>query len=494
MKRFKKTLSLTAAGVMTLMTINGLNVPVYANENIGKDLLFERTILLQTQNDTPNPTKDEKADEKIATIFGKDVMKSMLAGGEGTKVKPKKIRFEVDKDTTTEFVDQMTTKSEYELSFFKDAAFKKELKEEKDDKDKKIMIPKEDKAEAMVYVKAAKTQPAAPQQEEVYYEVTFVRKKEAPQERKLSILGTDLDLKAADATEANPKKVIIKTNKMQFERTKNDDIIKQGSFDDIGFYKDKEFKTELENIVAFPENQMVSIFVKVRFDNSKHQDDKFYELQVTREVAKQDDKDKDKDKNKDKDNQSSRSGGTSRSPVRPDGTSGSSNKSDTKNDKKTETTDKKETPKPQPQPQKPAMPPMVQNRVSTRLTIGKKTYTSMVGGVPTEKTMDVAPQVHKGRTVLPARVISEILGVEVKYDQKTKTATFIYQGTGKVQLTLGQKHMMVNGQKVALSGEVVSKEGRVLLPVADIQKAFKGIGLQANIAWDAATKSVTIEK
>lgn len=177
------------------------------------------------------------------------------------------------------------------------------------------------------------------------------------------------------------------------------------------------------------------------------------------------------------------SGSSSQSSVRPNSTS----KQDTK-----KTEDKKSEDKKQDKTVEQSHP--AAEKVSTKLTVGEKKYTAMIDGIAVEKTMDVAPMIHQGRTVLPARMISELLGVNVKYDAKSKTATFVYGENNKVELTLGQKFMMVNGQKVELTAEVLNMDGRILLPLTDIQKAFADLGLKANVGWDANTKSITIDK
>ncbi|MDO5095103.1 MAG: copper amine oxidase N-terminal domain-containing protein [Peptostreptococcaceae bacterium] len=131
--------------------------------------------------------------------------------------------------------------------------------------------------------------------------------------------------------------------------------------------------------------------------------------------------------------------------------------------------------------------------VSTKLTIGEKKYTVITDGVPMEKMMDVSPMIHQGRTMLPARMIAEVLGIDVNFDAATKTAHFMY-GENKVELTLGQKQMMVNGEKIELTADIVNQNGRILLPLRDIQTAFEKMGLKAMIQWDAPSKTVTIEK
>lgn len=108
-------------------------------------------------------------------------------------------------------------------------------------------------------------------------------------------------------------------------------------------------------------------------------------------------------------------------------------------------------------------------------------------------TMDVPPTIKDGRTLMPARFIAEVLGADVNYDAASKQATFTYEGASVV-LTLGSKVMNVNGEMVTLltAPEVIN--GRVLLPLRDIQQALASLGLEADVDWNAETKEITILK
>lgn len=128
------------------------------------------------------------------------------------------------------------------------------------------------------------------------------------------------------------------------------------------------------------------------------------------------------------------------------------------------------------------------------LKIGSKEYQVMENGKPITKMMDVAPKVHKGATLLPARMIADILGVNIKYDAATKKVSFSYNEGNEAQLTLGEKFIMLNGERMDLASETLIESGRVLLPLGDVQKAFSKIGLEAKIEWNADSKTVTIEK
>ncbi|MDO5062483.1 MAG: stalk domain-containing protein [Peptostreptococcaceae bacterium] len=289
-------------------------------------------------------------------------------------------------------------------------------------------------------------------------------------------------------------KIQVTLNDANDKSTIQKQDIKAKDSSKIEFYgKDREFRTSTEEAVTLDEKASTSVFFTVEKGNHKY----YYELQVKRTAQpkkqdqdppqKQDPPAPKKDqvpKQDPKKDRSAGGGGSSHSSVRPD-SAPADKKPDAKTDIK-KTDDKKSEMK--------DMSKTSDSKVSTKLMIGEKKYTVVIDGASMEKTADVAPMVHMGRTVLPARMISEVLGVEVKFDATTKTASFMYGENNKVELTLGQKYMMVNGEKIELTADILNKDGRILLPLTDIQKAFAKLGLKANIEWDAATKSVNIEK
>lgn len=108
---------------------------------------------------------------------------------------------------------------------------------------------------------------------------------------------------------------------------------------------------------------------------------------------------------------------------------------------------------------------------------------------------------HQGRTMLPARMIAELLGIEVSYDENTRTARFVFTQEEKqskkenvVELTLGQKTMKVNGKEQPLTADILNVNGRVLLPMTDVQKALKELGLSVDVKWNHETKEISILK
>lgn len=179
--------------------------------------------------------------------------------------------------------------------------------------------------------------------------------------------------------------------------------------------------------------------------------------------------------------------GGGQSSVRPD--SSSSTKS---NENKVE--DKKQESKSEQKENKPSNAAS-EAKVKAVLKIGSTEYKA--NDNTETKSMDVAPMIREGRTMLPARMISELLGVNVNFNSATKTAKFIYTSQdGKentIELTLGQPMMKVNGQNKALTAKVEQVQGRIILPLTDVQKALKELGLNIEVEWDAVNKEVIVK-
>ncbi|MCT4592733.1 MAG: copper amine oxidase N-terminal domain-containing protein [Anaeromicrobium sp.] len=106
------------------------------------------------------------------------------------------------------------------------------------------------------------------------------------------------------------------------------------------------------------------------------------------------------------------------------------------------------------------------------------------------KVADVAPYIKDGRTMLSLRYVAEAMGVEnnnIMWDGSTRTVT-IFKGDRIAQVQIGSNKMMVNGTPIIMDTIAEIKEGRTMLPVSFVAKA-----LGAEVAWDGATKTVTIK-
>lgn len=110
----------------------------------------------------------------------------------------------------------------------------------------------------------------------------------------------------------------------------------------------------------------------------------------------------------------------------------------------------------------------------------------MVNGQPLQS--DVKPFVNAdGRTMLPVRSIAEALGAQVQWNDATQTATLAL-GNKTVNIPIGQKSMVVDGQMAPLDTAAVVKDGRTLLPVRAV-----GEVLGAKIGWDEKSSTVKID-
>ena len=120
-----------------------------------------------------------------------------------------------------------------------------------------------------------------------------------------------------------------------------------------------------------------------------------------------------------------------------------------------------------------------------KMTIGRKT--AYVNGEA--DSLDAAPIIRSGRTMLPVRFIAENLGASVKWDGQTATATVTGDDGTTVEVTIGAADAIVNGKKVTLDSPALIENGRTYLPVRFIAES-----LGAAVEWDGATSTATITR
>ena len=111
-------------------------------------------------------------------------------------------------------------------------------------------------------------------------------------------------------------------------------------------------------------------------------------------------------------------------------------------------------------------------------------------GENTHTAMDVAPYIKNGRTMLPIRYIAEALAMNVTWDKKTRTV-IIEDDKYKVEIPVDTNKIIVNGEVYTSDVKPEIKDGRTMLPIANIARAI-GLVDGKDIIWDAKTKQVTI--
>lgn len=106
-------------------------------------------------------------------------------------------------------------------------------------------------------------------------------------------------------------------------------------------------------------------------------------------------------------------------------------------------------------------------------------------------TSDVAPYVNEnGRTMLPLRAFANALNVtndNIVWNE-TERSVIIFKGESTVKVVIGQMSFEKNGVNVPMDTMAMIKDGRTMLPLRAVAQA-----LGAQIAWDDATRTVTVQ-
>lgn len=130
--------------------------------------------------------------------------------------------------------------------------------------------------------------------------------------------------------------------------------------------------------------------------------------------------------------------------------------------------------------------------ISSKSYTNLKVTTAEIYNGDKEIKTDVPAMVTSGRTLVPARAVSEALDAKITWDGAKKCAT-VTKGSDTITLTIGSSKATVNGKSVALpsdiSVELISYKGsaRTMVPFRFISEQ-----LGAKVAWNNTAKRVTI--
>ncbi|MNZ79344.1 Spore germination protein YaaH [compost metagenome] len=112
----------------------------------------------------------------------------------------------------------------------------------------------------------------------------------------------------------------------------------------------------------------------------------------------------------------------------------------------------------------------------------------MLDGYPLSFSGD--PVIMNGTTMVPFRSISEAMGINVTWNQATKTILAV-KGDGAeaihVQLTLDNKKALVNGTATPLAVAPQAVQGNTLIPLSFFSQQFG-----ATVGWDQTARTVSI--
>ena len=104
------------------------------------------------------------------------------------------------------------------------------------------------------------------------------------------------------------------------------------------------------------------------------------------------------------------------------------------------------------------------------MTIGSPTMTVNGAEAPIDAEGTV-PMVTNGRTLLPVRAFVEAIGGSVSWDDASRTATLTYNGT-EIKLTVDSAAALLNGEERTLDVAPVVVNGRTMLPIRFIAESF----------------------
>ena len=88
-----------------------------------------------------------------------------------------------------------------------------------------------------------------------------------------------------------------------------------------------------------------------------------------------------------------------------------------------------------------------------------------------ELLSDVSPIIEDGRTMVPMRSIFEALGAEINWNDSTKTVTS-KSGDREISVTIGKKSITVNGAEMPLDVAPVISGGRTLVPARAVSEGL----------------------
>ena len=86
-------------------------------------------------------------------------------------------------------------------------------------------------------------------------------------------------------------------------------------------------------------------------------------------------------------------------------------------------------------------------------------------------TFDVDPQLINGRVMVPMRVVFQSIGANVDWNAKTKTITAT-RGSTVVKATIGSRTLNINGSTKTMDVAPVIINGRTLVPVRFVSESF----------------------
>jgi hypothetical protein len=128
--------------------------------------------------------------------------------------------------------------------------------------------------------------------------------------------------------------------------------------------------------------------------------------------------------------------------------------------------------------------PIITKQEQINFTIDQSSYTA--GGQ--SFTMDAAPFISNGRTLVPVRYLADALDAQTNWDGATRTITVTKRGT-TIELAVGSMYIGTDGKASKMDAAPLIKDGRTYLPARYLAEA-----LGYNVSWNAGAQMVTVSQ
>ncbi|GAX91151.1 copper amine oxidase N-terminal domain-containing protein [Effusibacillus lacus] len=122
---------------------------------------------------------------------------------------------------------------------------------------------------------------------------------------------------------------------------------------------------------------------------------------------------------------------------------------------------------------------------SSQIILQIGSYTARVNGV--EKSLDVAPFILDGRTMVPIRFIGEALGAQIDYNAAEQRVTLTQNNGNTIMLWIDKSEASVNGKTVYMDVPAKVINGRTMVPIRFVSENFN-----QTVSFDSATQTITI--
>ncbi len=128
---------------------------------------------------------------------------------------------------------------------------------------------------------------------------------------------------------------------------------------------------------------------------------------------------------------------------------------------------------------------------SIKVVLNIDSYNYSVNGV--DKTNDTKPVISDSRTFIPFRLMAEVLGGDVKYNNDEQSITTVYNGT-TIVMKVGSKNYTINGVNYTMDvAPYINSDNRTMVPLRVLAESF-GCTVTPQYSSAGTTTSVVFEK